>query len=170
MGRLDWKRGRWSADQETDRIYKAMRGWRDISGDWVDYYRFDQASTILDPIYDEATGTGRIYLPRVRVPVLHVVLMYGENQNTDMGFYFNNTLHVVCAFDQFVGVGMDYVDILDSNYLKDRIYYKQEVFRVLQISPRGQIQERPTMITIEATQLRPDELVDDQQFSQWSQK
>lgn len=169
MSRLDWKRGRYSADQETDRVYSAMRGWRDTSGDWIDYFRFDEANTILDPIYDEATGVGRVYLPRVRVPVLHVSVIYGENENTDTGFYFNDTLHIICAFDQFTGVGMDWSDIQNGNYLKDRIYYKQQVYRSLQITPRGQIQERPTMVAIEATQLKPDELVDDQIFAQWSQ-
>jgi hypothetical protein len=169
MSRLDWKRGRFSADQETDRVYKAMRGWRDTSGDWLDYYRFDYASTVLDTVYDEAVGQGRIYKPRVRVPVLHVTVIYGENQNTDMGFYFNNGLHIICAFDQFTGVGMDYADIQNGNYLKDRIYYKQNVYRTIQMEPSGQIQERPTMVSIDATQLKPDELVDDKIFAQWSQ-
>lgn len=168
MGRVDWKKGRWSADQETDRIYKAMRGWRDVAGDWIDYYRFSQDATTLDPIYDEASGPGRIYKEKIRVPVLHAVLIVGDNENTDMGFYFNDTLEVICAFDQFVGVGMDYADIQTGEYLKDRIYYNQKIFRVTQIEPRGKIQERPTLIHISATQLKPDELVDDQLFAQWS--
>lgn len=168
MGRLDWKKGRWSADQETDRIYKAMRGWRDVSGDWIDYYRFNQAATVLDPIYDEAIGEGRVYSQRIRVPVLHAILIVGDNENTDMGFYFNDTLEVICAFDQFIGVGMDYAELLSGDFLKDRIYYNQKVFRVVQIEPRGKIQERPTLIHISATQLKPDELVDDQLFAQWS--
>lgn len=169
MGRTDWKKGRWSADQETDRIYKAMRGWRDVSGDWIDYFKFDQASTIIDPIYDEATGEGRVYLPRMRIPVLHNTIVFGDNQNTDMGFYFNDTLETICAFDQFAGVVYNYPDILVGAFLKDRIYYNQKVFRVTQIEPRGKIQERPTTIRISSTQLKPDELVDDQIFSQWSQ-
>lgn len=169
IGRLDWKHGRhFNADSETDRIYQAMRGWRDVSGDWIDYYHYNEVATTVDPIYDEAVGQGRIYFPRVRVPVLHVVLQYGDNENTDIGFYFNNTLEIVCAFDQFVGVGMQYADVKAGNYLKDRLYYKQEVFRVTQVVPKGQIQQRPTLITISATQLKPDELVDDQLFSQWA--
>lgn len=169
MGRLDWKKGRWSADQETDRIYKAMRGWRDTSGDWIDYFRYNSAATIIDDIYDEATGEGRVYYPRVRIPVLHNILIYGENENTDMGFYYNDTLETICAFDQFAGVVFGYPDILVGDFLKDRIYYNQKVFRVLSVNPRGKIQERPTIIHISSTQLKPDELVDDQIFAQWSQ-
>lgn len=169
MGRLDWKRGRFNADSETDRFYKAMRGWRDVSGDWIDYFRFNYANTILDDVYDEATGAGRLYFPRVRIPVLHNVLIFGDNQNTDMGFYFNDTLETIIAFDQFAGVVFNYPDILVGNFLKDRIYYNQKIFRVLQIEPRGKIQQRPTTIHISSTQVKPDELVDDTLFNQWSQ-
>lgn len=169
MSRIDWKNGRWSADVETDQIYMAEQGWRDVSGDWIDYYRFNPTATIVDPVYDEATGSGRQYMPRVRIPVLHATIVPGENQNTDMGFYYNDTLSVICAFDQFVNTGMDYADVLQGNYLKDRIYYNQKVFRVLLMAPSGKIQQRPTMVRIDCTQLKPDELIDDTMFVPWSQ-
>lgn len=168
MGRLDWKRGRWSADQETDRIFKAMRGWRDTSGDWLDYYRLNEAATLVDPIYDEATG-GRVYFPPVRVPCMHVQDIKGENENTDMGFYYNDTISAIIAFDQFTGVGMSHADIQTGNYLNDRVYYDQRIFRITQLSVRGQIQQRDIIIGLEATQLKPDELVDDPIFSKWSE-
>jgi hypothetical protein len=169
VSRLDAKRGRWTADTETDQIYMALEGWRQVSGDWVDYYRFNAPATEIDNIYDEATGQGRLYFPRVRIPVLHATIVAGENENTDMGFYFNDTLVILCAFDQFTKTGMDFADVLQGNYLKDRIYYNQKVFRTLMMNPSGKIQERPTMIRIEATQMKPDELVDDTAFMPWSQ-
>lgn len=169
MSRLDWKNGRFMADVETDKIYTAMRGWRDVSGDWIDYYRFNEAATIVDDIYDEATGSGRVYFPAVRIPVLHVTITPGDNQNSDTGFYFNDTLNIICVFDQFVRTGMDYADVLQGNFLKDRVYYNQKVFRTLSMVPRGKIQERPTMVEIDCTQLKPDELIDDTQFMPWSQ-
>jgi len=169
MSRLDGKIGRWNADVETDQIYTAMEGWRQVSGDWVDYYKFNAPSTIVDTIYDEAVGQGRLYFPRVRIPVLHATIVPGENQNTDKGFYYNDTLVITCAFNQFTKTGMDYADVLQGNYLKDRIYYNQKVFRTVLMAPSGKIQERPTMIRIEATQLKPDELIDDVQFMPWSQ-
>jgi hypothetical protein len=169
VSRLDAKRGKWSADTETDQIYMALEGWRQVSGDWVDYYRFNAPATEIDNIYDEATGQGRLYFPRVRIPVLHATIVAGENENTDMGFYFNDTLVILCAFDQFTKTGMDFADVLQGNYLKDRIYYNQKVFRTLMMNPSGKIQERPTMIRIEATQMKPDELVDDTAFMPWSQ-
>lgn len=169
MSRLDWKNGRWTADVETDQIYFAARGWRDVSGDWVDYYRYNADATQVDPIYDEATGAGRIYYAPVRIPILHATLVPGENQNTNVGFYYNDTLTILCAFDQFTMTGMDYADVLEGDFLKDRVYYNQKVFRTLSMTPRGKIQERPITVAIECTQLKPDELIDDQAFLPWSQ-
>lgn len=168
MGRLDWKRGRWSASQETDLIFKGMRGWRDTSGDWLDYYRLNEEATLLDPVYDEAVG-GRVYFPPVRVPCLHVQAIKGENENTDMGFYYNDLLSATIAFDQFTGVGMRHADIQTGNYLNDRVYYDQRIFRITQLEIRGQIQQRDIIVGLDATQLKPDELVDDPIFSQWSE-
>lgn len=170
MSRMDWKNGRFMPDVETDRIYGAMRGWRDVSGDWIDYYRFDSRATVVDSIYDEATGQGRIYLPAVRIPVLHVTVLAGENQDSDTGFYFNDTLSIICAFDQFTRTGMDFADVEQGNYLKDRVYYNQKVFRAISMVPKGKIQQRPTMVSIDCTQLKPDELIDDTQFVPWSQQ
>jgi hypothetical protein len=168
MGRLDWKRGRFSPDYETAQIFTAARGWRDVSGDWLDYYRLDVAATLIDPIYDEAIG-GRVYNPPVRLPVLHVTHIEGENENTDTGFYYNDTLNASIAFDQFTGVGMSHADIQTGNYLNDRVYYDQKIFRITQLAIRGQIQERDIIVGLDATQMKPDELVDDPQFRQWSE-
>jgi hypothetical protein len=169
MSRTDWKKGRFSADVDTDRTFKRMRGWRDVYGDWLDYYRLNEASTQIDPIYDEAVGEGRVYFPPVRLPCLHVTHIEGDNENTDMGFYYNDTLSASIAFDQFVGVGMDYADIQTGNYINDRVYYDQKIFRIMSLSIRGQIQQRDIIVGLDATQMKPDELVDDQLFKQWSQ-
>ena len=168
MGKLDWKKGRWSADQETDRIFKAMRGWRDVAGDWINYYRYDAASTVIDPIYDEAAGSGRLYLPPIRIPVLHVNHEEGGNENGDLGFYYNDSLSASIAFDQFVGVGMSFADVRTGEYLKDRVYYDQKIFRVTKLAIQGQIQQRDIIIELAATQMKPDELIDDSLFVQWA--
>lgn len=168
MSRLDWKRGRFSADLETDRIFKGLRGWRDVNGDWLNYYRFDSAATQLDPIYGEAIGTGRMYKSPVRMPCLHVTHLRGANENGTAGFYTNDDLDATIAFDLFLQMGMSYADIDTQNYLKDRVLYDTKVFRVTNIAVRGQIQERDIIVGLTATQCKPDELVDDQQFKQWS--
>lgn len=168
MGRMDWKRGRFSADFETDRILHGLRGYRDVSGDWLNYYRLDTDATQVDPIYGEAIGQGRVYKPPVRMPCIHVTHMRGANENGQAGFYTNDDLDATIAFDLFVQMGMTYADIDTQNYLRDRLVYDTKVFRVTNIAVRGQIQERDIIVGLTASQCKPDELVDDRQFSQWS--
>jgi hypothetical protein len=61
-------------------------------------------------------------------------------------------------------------DIDHQKYLTDRIVYDDSVFRVTSISVLGQIQNRDIIVGLECVQMKPDELVNDAQFSRWSQK
>jgi hypothetical protein len=168
MGRMDFKAGRFNSDHETDNMFHAMRGWRDVYGDWLSYYRFDRAATTIDPVYGEAVGQGRVYQAPVRVPCLHVTHLRGANENGTAGFYTSDDLDATIPFDLFIQMGMSYADIDTQNYLKDRVVYDTKVFRVTNIAVRGQIQERDIIVGLTASQCKPDELVDDQTFSQWS--
>lgn len=169
MARLDWKKGaRFGADAETNRIYNGMEGWRDVYGDWLTYFRYNAAATQIDPIYDEAIGTGRQFYPGIRVPCLHITHVQGANEYGDIGFYASDTLSAIASFDQFSAVGMQWSDIETGDYLKDRVYYNRQVYRVVQISPRGKIQERSITIEIECQQLKNDEMFDDSEFLPWN--
>jgi hypothetical protein len=169
LGRLDYKKGaRFGSDAETNRVNHGMAGFADVFGDFIAYYRYDPSATVIDPIYDEAIGSGRIYYPAIRVPCLHVTHVQGQNEYGDIGFYNNDSLSAIASFDQFSAVGMPWSDIETGNYLKDRVYYNRQVYRVVKISPRGKIQERSITIEIECQQLKPDELYDDATFAPWN--
>lgn len=169
MARADWHRGRWNADNETDRIFQGMRGWRDTFGDWLDYLHLNQDASDVDPVYDEVGIGGFVYYPPVRLPVLHVTHSQGENENGPIGFYFNDAIEAIVPFDLFIQSGMNLADIETGNFLKDRAIYRRKIFRVTSITIRGQIQERPTVVVLEATQLKPDELIDSPQLAQYSE-
>lgn len=168
MARVDRKRGRLNTDQATDSILHAMRGYAENQGDWITYYRFDASSTVMDPVYDEAIGQGLLYLPPVRVQCVHVIHVEGANENSDRGFYYNDDLDAKIAFDLFLEAGMTMADIQTGNYIKDRVLYDRKLFRVTQLAVEGQVQERDIIIGLSATQLKPDELVNDTQFADWS--
>lgn len=168
MSKLDYKRGRYNPDSETDQIFQAMRGWQSVDGDWVNYYRFDEAHSEIHPVYDEPTGAGLQYLAPVRIEALHVDHVEGANENGDRGFYFNDDVQVVVPFDLFIQAGMSMADINTGNYLKDRVVYDRKVFRISTISIRGQMQQRDIIAGISGTQLKPDELVWDQVFADWA--
>lgn len=169
MSRIDHKRGRLNADQATDKIFQAMRGYAENNGDWIWYYRFNEAATVMDPVYDEAIGDGMIYFEPVRVQCIHVNHVEGANEEGDTGFYYNDDLDASIAFDLFVQAGMTMADIQTGDYLKDRVGYDRKLFAVNQLAVQGQIQERDIIIGLSASQLKPDELVNDVQFAAWSQ-
>ena len=168
MTRIDRKRGRLDVDQATDKIFSAMRGYAENNGDWISYYRLNEAAVVRDEVYDEAIGQGLIYFPPVRVQCLHVIHVEGGNEYGDKGFYYNDSLDAKIAFDLFLQAGMAMADIETGNYDNDRVVYDRKLFRVTTLAIEGQVQQRDIIVGLEATQLKPDELVNDVMFAAWS--
>lgn len=168
MARIDRKRGRMNNDQATDRMFAAMRGYAENNGDWLTYFRYDDASTQMHPVWDEPVNGGLKFMPPVRFQCLHVTHIEGGNENSDRGFYYNDDLDATVAFDLFLQAGMSMADIQTGNYIKDRVLYDRKLFRVTQLAIEGQIQQRDIIVGLSATQLKPDELVLDTQFAAWS--
>src|SRR3954463_9222805 len=104
MSRLDWKRGRFSADYETNDINKGLQGLQHNFGDYIDYYRFDHENSEMNSIYDEGSGVGRVFHVTSQLPVLHATHEEGSAQDTDTGFYYNDDLHVSAVFAQLAQV------------------------------------------------------------------
>jgi hypothetical protein len=168
MARIDRKRGRINVDQSTDKMFQAMRGYAEVNGDWLTYFRYDDARTVSDDVYDEATGNGLIFKPPVRFQCLHVTHVEGGNEDSDRGFYYNDDLDATIAFDLFLQAGMEMADIQTGNYIKDRVLYDRKLFAVKQLAVQGQVQQRDIIVGLSATQLKPDELVNDVMFADWS--
>jgi len=131
MGRLDFKRGRFGSDFETNQINDGLRGWQSSTvGDEVNWYRFNLSTSTIGDIYDEGYGQGKVYDGPFLVPVLHVTHEEGRDENTDTGFYFNDALHFTASFDQIRRTGIVDLDLQTRNYLKDRVVYDNRVFRL----------------------------------------
>lgn len=170
MSKLDYKgNGRFNSDYETNRIFTAMEGWRKSFGDVLRYYRYDSSNSQMDPVYDEAVGNGRAYLAPIAVPCQHVTHVPGENEYGEYGMYHNDSLSAYISFSAFTGVGLTYADIENGTYLDDRVLYDRKIFRVTQLLVQGQIQQRDIIIMLRGSQMKPDELVDDPMFADWSQ-
>lgn len=168
MSRLDFKRGRFSPDLETNEIEEGLRGYQTGYGDQIDYYRFLRESSTMHDIYDEGTEGGRVYNGPVVLPVLQVIHEEAGDEDNDTGFYYNDDLHVTLSFNTFKRAGFPHPDLTTQDYLRDRIVYDDKVFRVMKINVLGQIQRRDIVVSIEATQVRGDELVNDAQFARYS--
>lgn len=145
-----------------------MAGWQSVDGDWVLYFRFDEAHSQIDPIYDEPYGNGLVFQAPLRVEAMHVEHVEGGNEDSDRGFYYNDDLDVIVSYDKFIQAGMSKADIDTGNYLKDVVVYDRKVFRIKTIAIRGQMQQRDVIAGITGTQLKPDELVWCPQFIDWA--
>lgn len=168
MGRIGWKGGRFSVDYETSEIYRGLRDWQRWTGDYVEYYRFQVDNSTQDSVYGEAQPPyGKEYFGPITLPALHVIHVEGDNQNTDQGFYTNDSAHVTFSFDQIKKLGMDKMDLNNQNYLKDRLVYDTKVFRVTSMQILGQIQRKDIIVALDATQVKPDEMVNDYMFAQY---
>lgn len=167
MSRLDWKRGRFQSDDfETQEIHRALRGFQSTEiYDEFQYYRFDGSHSQMHDVYDEGTGVGRVFRPPVTVPALHVNHDEGENQNGEAGFYFNDSLYIECSFDQLYRTGLLMEDIKHETYLNDRIWYDWKIFRVTHMHVMGQVRERDITVSIECTEIKRSEMVNDSQFN-----
>lgn len=168
MARLDFKQGRFNTQAETNEINWGLRGSVDTVGDEIRYYRFDRADSVLDTVYDEGSDVGRVFRGPFTVPVIHATHVEGESEQSDTGFYSNDTLHVSASFSMLARVGLAEMDLKTRGYLKDRIVYDDVVFRVVKMEILGQIQQKDVIVSIDATQVEPDELIDDYQFRRWS--
>jgi len=160
--------GVFSPDLETNEIEDGLRGYQDGYGDSVEYYRFLPESSTIHDIYDEGTNGGRSYNGPINLPCLQVIHEEAGNEDTDIGFYYSDDLHITLPFQTFRRAGFPNPDLTTSDYLRDRIVYDGKVFRVMKINVLGQIQRRDVIVSIEATQVKGDELVNDIQFAQYS--
>lgn len=169
IDRAGWKGGRFSVDYETASIYGGLRDWQRWTGDEVSYFRFAYEQSNRDPVYGEAQPpNGRVYFGPNLIPALHVIHIEGDNDNSVEGFYYNDRAHVTMSFDQLKRLGLNHMDIQNANYLKDRFVYDGKVFRVTSMQILGQIQRRDIIVSIDATQVKPDEMTGDLQFAQYA--
>jgi hypothetical protein len=164
MGRLDYESGRFNADFETREISEAMRGWQSAFGDKILYYRYWGEESALNDIWDEAAGSGRVWHPPAEVAVMHATHIEGGDEDRAQGQYYNDTLYVTASFEQLKRLGMTELDLQHQSYLRDRIVYDFRVFRVTRLQVMGQIQRRDVVVSIEGTQVKPDEMLNDRGF------
>lgn len=164
--RLDWKRGRFNINTETNMIHRGLRGWQRLVGDVMTYWRWDYNASEMHPVYDEGTGAGRVFNGPWQVPVIHVDHMEtGNTTPRDSGLYVNDSLHIIAEFDQISKTGLTDADIKHGTFQRDRVAYNNALFAVKRMDLQGQIRRRDIIVSITCEQIRDDELVNDPEFS-----
>lgn len=122
----------------------------------------------MDDVYDEGAFAGKVYHPPFILPVLQAVRDEGAASIRKEGVYSNDELHLTCLFDELVRAGLTDIQFTPWKYHLDRVIYDDLVFRITKIAVLGQVQDRDIIVGIDATQVKPDELVNDAQFRRWS--
>ncbi|MEW1675555.1 hypothetical protein ACJ6WD_10890 [Streptomyces sp. VTCC 41912] len=167
MSRADWKRGRFSATDEVERIDRGLRAWQRHVGDVISYWRFSHARSVSHDIYDEGDEGGLAYDGPWPVPVLHATHVEAGDQEDDRGFYTVDSLEITAGFAQIQKVGLTQADIHTDFYLRDRIAYDGRLFRIAQMSILGQIRRQDVLVSITAVEVKADELTADANFAQY---
>jgi hypothetical protein len=130
-------------------------------GTLIDWYRWDEAGSATDPIYD--IGGKRWITPPVQVPVLKAVVFHSRVVQSDRGFYNTDVLRIT-ANESSVSKFFPDIKANTEAYYKDRIVYQGAIWIVTQILPKGNIDTGFAILSIDCNQVHPEELDNDDQF------
>jgi hypothetical protein len=153
--------------------YDLLRINRDVaqeqqeSGTEVDWWFYDIGGSTGDE-YDEG---GRRWKGPFRIPVLDARRVPGPLQDGSDGQYYRDTLTIRMNYEQsrLAGITPD-IQTNTGAHLSDRIVYMGRVWNVFNIDVQGQFEpeNKEVTVTVYASQVRPDELVDDTDFAAYS--
>lgn len=161
--------GRFDYRHEVDHMYEGMTDdlYQPV-GMTLDWWVYNAEATTVDPIYDVAGPTvGRAWLDPVPVPVLGARLTQQRSEQSQQGFYTSDMLSVVINVGQVDLIVRDLVDNPDP-HLSDRFEYKGAIWSPKQIWPRGALRGEYSVVSVQAYQVKPDEMVNDEQFAEYA--
>jgi len=122
---------------------------------------FDPVSTQTDEIYDVGAPTGgRVFLAPITVPVINAYVFQNELFQNDRGFYTVDTLRLFINFDDIIRF-LPSLDASPDQHLVDRIDFRNQMYTPNRIFPKGQVNMDYTMLTVDLTQVKPEEQVND---------
>lgn len=163
--------GRFDIRYEVDAMYEGMSDdLYDPVGTTFKWFVYDAASTSVDPIYDvgDPGHGGRHWTGPYRVPVLGARFIQGEASQDKRGMYQSDTLHAVINVSQLQGVLPTLLDDPDLHD-KDRFLWRSELWQPIRLWPRGRVSSFTTVVSLDAIQVKDDQLVNDTYFSQFAE-
>lgn len=130
-------------------------------GQHVTWFLFDASQTTVDPIYDVGAQTGgRVWVDPFELPVVNAYVFQNEIYQNDRGFYAVDTLRLFVNYDDVIR----FIPTLDSDpdrHIKDRAIFRGQIYAANRIFPRGQVNYDYMVLTVDLTQVKPDEQVND---------
>lgn len=180
--RGEQREGRFSIQHERGSIISGTT--REVVrtvGYQVEWWLYDQDLTQVDALYDvgSSIGGGRRYHGPHLIPVVNAALFQGVTVQSERGFYNTDVLRITINMDIIDGSSLSggeslvipelkYLPTNPDAYLRDRIVFRNQVFAVKQIFPKGIITDDYTLFTIDCNQVNPEELINDPQFQDYA--
>lgn len=167
--------GRFTIDYEAGSIWEGIRDELaspvGVEVDWWTWNADFDVDEVVDDIYDVSryeVGKGRTWNSPIKVSVVTAQIVQGTITQNDRGFYNTDTLRVVVNAEDAVRRFPDILANPDA-HIKDRIVFRNEVFRPIRVFPRGHMEYKFAVVTLDCVQVNPEELVNDPQFQVYSE-
>ena len=139
-------------------------------GQSIEWWKFDPENTDVDPVYDVGDSDGgRRYTGPIVIPTINAVILQGEPRQTERGFYNTDVLRAFINITEVDKSLQDSISEALNDYLLDRIVYRDQVFIPTRVYPRGLIEDKYTIFSLDAEQVNPEQLVNDPQFLQYAE-
>ena len=150
--------GRFDSDFETDDILLGVdTDLKHPVGTKCDWYVWDPAHLVVDPIYDvgqdvSAELGGRMWKGPYNLPVVRAVWKQGQVKTSSVGYYNSDTLHLTLNAEDVEAISPGVIGNPDLQN-RGRIVWKGQVYRPFGVQQRGIVSERYTLIVVECIQV-----------------
>lgn len=161
--------GRFTIQYEIDSIRSGISAdLRRPVGQTVQWYVYDPEATQVDPVYDVgAAPSGRRWKSPRPIPAVSAVIMQGQTVQSDRGFYQTDIARFVFNIVE-ISRALPDISSTPDPHIRDRIVYRGNVFTPTHFDLRGLLTDRLTIVTVDANQLNPEELLHDTDFAAYA--
>jgi hypothetical protein len=151
-----------------DSEYEVNSAWDGISrelqrpvGQDVLWYRYESSLSTVDPVYDVGSPQGgRAYRDPVTVPVINAYVTQGQQFDNDRGLYMVDILRLFINFEDVMRIFPTLLEAPDV-FIKDRVMFRGQLYVPNRVNPRGQVSYDYLTLTVDLTQLKPEETYND---------
>jgi hypothetical protein len=178
--RGDRYEGRFDINHETESMYEGMHDDLQVPvGFSIDWFHWDQNfahdpdNNVIDDVYDVGRleeDAGKLWKLPFKLKCLALRLVRGGNVMNDRGFYSTDTLSITVNAGEIRTKIPEILRDEPNQYMKDRIYYRGQVFYPVRINPKGAFSHRWAVVSIDCLEVNPEELVGDRQFLKFAEK
>jgi len=158
--------GRFSVPFELREISKGIENDNEMPlYQYIDWWHFSSQDSNIDPVYDVGDyDGGRVWDDPVRLMVVRQSVQQGPVPPNERGFYASDDMTFIVNESEFRRK-LPNVAYKPDLFLNDRIVWRDEIFHPLLINPRCHIWNTAVTVMIQASQVNPEELINDPQFN-----